>query len=727
MADIKCIMWNCSGLTLRSSAEEKFHFINTITKFDILALVETHHTKNEDIYSKFHLLKNKYHFISSAAHKDDPYAGILLLIDKRLTLKGTIDLIAGRLLNVNFSDGSIEYNMSVIYSYTGHCATQKKIQDLVDILKLNHNSSNWNILLGDLNFVENDLDRVSKSKLGMNPTDTILHKPWTQFTSSLDLIDPFRAKNPTRRMFSYIHTRLQSKSRIDRIYVNDENQGNITHYEHILTPFTTAHRMVSFIIKQNVERGPGYWKMNTSIITDRPFYLLIEKIIQDVSNLHVQDPIERWLIFKESVRIEARVYCTRKLYQEKKLKSTYERNIMRLEQDPRLASDLDLQQQHTFCLNKINECHMKQIDGHRIRTKTCPRFEYGEPNIAFFADMEKKSSKKNNISEIKDTNGNLLCTTTEIKDATERFYTNLYTTKKTCSQATTKLLKNVTKQISETQKTLLDREITDEELETTVKRLHTGKSPGPDGFPAEFYQHFWPLIKEMYKSFITEVKNSSFPDDTNMSVTTLIYKEKGEKYLLADYRPKALMNIDVKLLTKLLSSRLNLVLPNIIHETQTAIYGRRIGDSINLVRDLIDLANQNEEEAALLFLDQEKAFDRVNHSVLFKTMEKFGFGNSFISWIKIIYSNASTTINVNGFLTERIPLMSGVRQGCPLSMFLYILVIELLALKLRSNPNIVGFTIEGEKLISTHYSDDAVIKITQNRCFKEVYKRPPVV
>ena len=182
------------------------------------------------------------------------------------------------------------------------------------------------------------------------------------------------------------------------------------------------------------------------------------------------------------------------------------------------------------------------------------------------------------------------------------------------------------------------------------------------------------------------------------------------------------MNVDLKILTKLLSIRLKFVLPTIIHESQTAVYGRTIGNTVHLIRDIIDLANKNDEEAGLLFLDQEKAFDRVNHEFLFKVLEKFGFGNSFIHWIKLLYSNACTKININGFLTDKISLKSGVRQGCPLSALFYVLVIEILALQLRANPNIVGFTVEGEKIISTHYADDAVIVITQNRCFKEVYK-----
>ena len=63
-----------------------------------------------------------------------------------------------------------------------------------------------------------------------------------------------------------------------------------------------------------------------------------------------------------------------------------------------------------------------------------------------------------------------------------------------------------------------------------------------------------------------------------------------------------------------------------------------------------------------------------------------------------------------------------MRQGCPLSALLYVLVIEVLALQLRNNPNIVGFTIGGEKIISVHYMDDTTIIIKQNRCFKEVIK-----
>ena len=141
-----------------------------------------------------------------------------------------------------------------------------------------------------------------------------------------------------------------------------------------------------------------------------------------------------------------------------------------------------------------------------------------------------------------------------------------------------------------------------------------------------------------------------------------------------------------------------------------------------MIRDLIEIGNKEDEQAAFIFLDQEKAFDRVNHDFLYKTMKAFGIGNVFIDWVTKIYSNATSLLSINGYFSERIPLKRGVRQGCPLSALLYVMVIEVLALQLRTNPNIVGFTIEGEKIVSAHYMDDATIIIKQNRCFKEVIK-----
>ena len=84
------------------------------------------------------------------------------------------------------------------------------------------------------------------------------------------------------------------------------------------------------------------------------------------------------------------------------------------------------------------------------------------------------------------------------------------------------------------------------------------------------------------------------------------------------------------------------MLSSLIHFTQTAVDGRKIDNTIHMLRDLIQLSNDENLESAFIFLDQEKAFDRVNHDFLYKTMHAFGIGAAFVNWVRRIYSNAET-------------------------------------------------------------------------------------
>ena len=281
---------------------------------------------------------NKYHILHTEAQDGDSYAGIIVLIDKRFMVTDESVLLQGRLLNFKLKTVKNSYNVSALYGYTGNTATQEKMYDISQKLSAHHQQNDQNIILGDFNFVDNDLDRVNASKLGQNLSDKTLSVLWTQVVTDLDLTDPFRNNNPKRRMFSYIHTMHNAKSRIDRVYVSDAFVNNIIIYKHTQTPFTMAHKVVSFTLKEDVERGRGYWKMNRSILTDRAYQLIIEKTKQDVSNLHIQDPIERWLVFIETVRIETQAYCRRKRYYERSIKDICEKKLETLEDNPLLAN-----------------------------------------------------------------------------------------------------------------------------------------------------------------------------------------------------------------------------------------------------------------------------------------------------------------------------------------------------------------------------------------------------
>ena len=149
-------------------------------------------------------------------------------------------------------------------------------------------------------------------------------------------------------MFSYVHTSHNAKSRLDRVYVSDMSVNNVVKYKHILSPFVKSHRIVTFSIRENVERGPGFWKMNTSIIPDQAYERVIELAVQDVLNLNLTDPIERWLILIETIRIETQIYCTRKTQQEVRIKELCEEKLRSLEQNPLLASTPQLCEDYEY-------------------------------------------------------------------------------------------------------------------------------------------------------------------------------------------------------------------------------------------------------------------------------------------------------------------------------------------------------------------------------------------
>ena len=210
---------------------------------------------------------------------------------------------------------------------------------------------------------------------------------------------------------------------------------------------------------------------------------------------------------------------------------------------------------------------------------------------------------------------------------------------------------------------MLDAPLSAKELQQAVYDLNENKSPGLDGFTAEFYKKFWSLIKDRYTDFINCADQTSFSAFKNTSVTALLYKEKGDTDDLKNYRPISLINVDLKILTKTLTNRLKTVLPSIIHFTQTAVDGRRIDNTVHMLRDFVQLANTENLESAFIFLDQEKAFDRVNHAFLYKTMHAFGIGPVFNHWIRLIYSNATMRVKVNGFLSKKHTLMARRKAG----------------------------------------------------------------
>ena len=719
MASQKVVCWNSAGIrATANSTPKKFAFFDKEFpdgKFAIAAFIETHHKSEEDFPEEFKAYKVTHHLLHTPT-KDETHGGIIVFINKEYNIISQKEVIPGRLLNVKFNKDKKERNLSLFYGPQWRKMKKEEIIKVLDYFDGIHDINSNNMILGDFNFVDNDIDKGK----GMDARDKIIYTKWELFKSQNAIIDPYRMQYPKKKNFSFIAP--AGKSRGDRIYISEDNAKTVTNIKYINTPFNSAHKIMTFDLKEEQEIGPGYWKLNSSILNDERYKEEIEEAVQGINNLQITNKIDWWdlfIIVTQGVSIR---YTQQKARIKNSLKRVISNQLNFLEAIQ--YEDMTIQQKkdYIYYKEKYKEIINKEIQGHQIRTRGQPRFEHNEPDIDFYTKLEKRSQQKNIITELQDEKGQIQTEKEQLLKIAQEYYTKLYSASRVDIIKQQQLLKNIDQKVNAQNRQKLDAPITEDELKEAVYQLQDKKSPGPDGITAEFYKTFWYLIKDNYLGYINAAKQSSFGEHRNTSVTTIIYKHKGETYILANYRPISLMNVDLKILTKTLNNRLKPILPTIIHQSQTAVDGRKIDHSIHMIRDLIDLVDKEDTQAAFIFLDQEKAFDRVDHGFLFKTMETFGIGEEFIKWVKVLYSNASTKIKVNGHLTGNIPINRGVRQGCPLSALLYVMVIEVLALQLRKNPNIVGFKVGGEKIISQHYADDATITITQNRCFKEVIK-----
>ena len=206
----------------------------------------------------------------------------------------------------------------------------------------------------------------------------------------------------------------------------------------------------------------------------------------------------------------------------------------------------------------------------------------------------------------------------------------------------------------------LTKPINKNEIKQAIYQMENDKSPGIDGIPVEFYKTFYDTLEndliQLYNNILFIEKSIT---NTMQKAITLIPK-KGDLNKLKYWRPISLLCTDYKILTKVLANTLKNVLPQIISKEQTcSIPNRTIFNNLFLIRDTITLTKEKNNILYLLQIDKEKAFDKIDHDFLYKTMTKMRFSNTFVQFIKILYQNNISFIANNGFLSTPIRLERG--------------------------------------------------------------------
>ena len=237
------------------------------------------------------------------------------------------------------------------------------------------------------------------------------------------------------------------------------------------------------------------------------------------------------------------------------------------------------------------------------------------------------------------------------------------------------------------------------------------KSPGSDGLPAEFYKVFWEDIKQFLLSALNFAHAKGCLSITQRrGLVTLVPKKNKPANFLKNWRPITLLNCDYKIAAKSIANRMKKILPKIINNDQTGfLKDRFIGENIRLIDSIINYTNLEQIPGLLLFIDFEKAFDSIEWSFIEKTLKYFNFGTSLVTWIKLFYTDISSCVQNNGWSSDFFTLSRGVRQGCPLSPYLFILCAEVLGNAIRRDEEIRGIKISGSECKLSQYADDTTM------------------
>ena len=643
-------------------------------------------------------------------------SGVAILLSKRHVWKpdGYLRDNSGRLVSITITVPDTKVKVRLVNCYAPNSPAEKQTFFSRELPK--HTQHMRNIILGgDFNCICNpDLD----SKNSSNQQGTRGFFELSRVTKQRGLVDGWRLQHPNRKRFTWHSGDGNRATRIDRIYLSRELASSAQ--SEIVSFPLSDHDMVSTKIQIfSGNYGRGAWKLNTSYLNDELFQrtMRVEFDSHKKNKGNFNTLSEWWDRMKTNIKRAAVSFC---------VQASRNRNLELkriLKELNQLQNQIDNGKQNVAQALKLTEARYAEILKKQIPKSSNSSVQKitGEKviNRPYTHDPDLKR-----MSNLKCPDGRITADPAEMTTTCRQFYQDLYTTTPVNQSEIELLLDNIDKTLDSEQRELIEGPVLLSEVKSALHGMDTGKSPGSDGLPAEFYRTFFKYIGQD----VCDVLNSAFAEGELSStqktgLITLIHK-KGDRNELNNWRPISLLNVDYKILSKILSTRVRQILHSVINIDQTcSVAGRSILDNAHLLRNIQDYAEQKNIGLALVSLDQQKAFDRVNRGYLRQVLDKFGFGNNFLQWFDTLHNGINSSVICNGNISEPFSITRGVRQGCPLSPLLYVLALEPLGCAIRADSTIHGVKLPGgsEAKISM-YADDATLILSDDRSIKNSFK-----
>jgi hypothetical protein len=594
---------------------------------------------------------------------------------------------------------------------------------------------------GDFNMVEDAIDRLPTHADQYSQVEAL-----DELKSELNLKDGWRDTYPTTKAYTFHQTATGSQSRIDRFYVTPLVLATAREWKIETIGVSTDHKMISVqVASENApDVGKGRWSIPKNIIKDRTLAKYIHEqgmnALSELETLGVRTEENNsqtvYAKFKrkilEMARHREKIAVPKMELKKRNLENALERvnNDGSLQDDEKIKASAEIT---TKIANLEKSRHLKvrtavatrnRIEGETVCAHWCRSNKEAKPRDMIYALRKpaEHGADPNAPAQYEKNSQRMAEMARDYHEALQSQVDGDQPTEEDREQKIKQVLENISTKLTDEQFDSMRNQLAEIDIAEALKVSKNNKAAGLDGATYELWKAIharyledvrcdrpaFNLVGLMTKAF-NDIEAFGVVPSTNFSEGWMcpIYK-KNDRNEIANYRPITLLNSDYKIMTKALAIKLAKAAPTLIHKNQAGfIPGRKISDQTMLVRTMLDYAEATEKNGLIVALDQEKAYDKVAHDYLWRTLEAFGIPKEFINTVKGLYRTAETRVAINGHLSSRFRVTRGVRQGDPMSCILFNLAIEPMAAALR-NSTLRGYMIPGseEKLVVNLFADD---------------------
>jgi len=684
MSKLRIVSLNVRGLLGKASRHTgipKWQYLyDELKDYDIICFQEIRNPSLEEMAKIERFFKCKIYWNVGSPNSE----GTAVIVNTNvISNHSCVTVEAGTIQNFSFEYGGQNFQLWNVYA--------SRLNDLNEWAK--RFVRQWTIhskmiLVGDWNSVENPaLDRKGQKQ---KHDDSCMSPVWQAVTSN-GFYDSWRERNLNSQVFSYYWPNVGPTSRLDRVYANAETDRFIWDIGYLPNKWYSDHCAVWFELQKPdfVRWGRSFWKCNVSHLKDPDLRKKVANFWQywTWQKAHYQGRalLDWWEQGKRKLQYILRGYATQKA----KLANQCRENQLN-KQLEQLQTSTSSEAEEKLVRAELYDIATRRLRGTFIRSRLRQmREDHG--SCEWYKRVASRKGDSRSILALSDANNQIKEDQPGVLEEAKRFYQNLYTRTPTDVQEQQTLLQGLNSRLSEEDKQKCEGFISEAEVFKALKSMRNGKTPGLDGLPKEFYLQYWDIIgTDLVQVLNTMWLSESMPPSMAKAIITLLYK-KGDARQLKNWRPISLLTIDYKILSKILAKRLSRVISKVVFITQTCgVAGRGMRDNLIMIRSVLEYVKHKESGVFLSSFDFEKAFDRVDHAWMLKVLHAMNFGPMFTKWIKILYKDIGAFIEINGALTETVSVERGIRQGCPVSMLLFVLQAEPLLAAVRQNQSIRG-------------------------------------